>query len=109
MYFVQIENSGPIKIGITKDPHKRLNELQVSNPYKLKLLYFTPCCRKDEETLHGILRKNNLNIRGEWFWPDNKVFREINELKYFDKKTGYDWQNSDPDSDFADTRLGVVK
>ena len=105
LYFIQVENSGPIKIGIAKDVKKRLCELQVGNPYELKILYFTPCCRKDEAEIHRILTMHNLHIRGEWFWPDNRLFDEIQDLKKSDARSGFDWSNPDPEKDLRDFRL----
>ena len=88
MYFIQVENSGPIKIGIAKDVKKRMAGLQTGCPYKLNLLYATKCCKEDETNLHGCLRENfpEFVIRGEWYMPTDPIFNTINDLKYFDNQ-----------------------
>ena len=106
MYFIQVENSGPIKIGISKDVKKRMGDLQVANPFRLKLLYFTPCCKEDEDSLHRILMKRKLNVRGEWFWPDEIIFQYIKGFKEIDKREGFDWENHKPEEDLIDMRIG---
>lgn len=42
IYFIQMGDIGPIKIGYAKKPDKRFKHLQWSSPYELKLLYVTP-------------------------------------------------------------------
>ena len=38
LYIIQSDVSGNIKIGRSKDPQKRLKQLQTGNPNKLKLI-----------------------------------------------------------------------
>lgn len=80
VYFVQGAN-GAIKIGIAKNPAKRLADLQVSSPDKLKLL---GCCdggRALEQQLHAELEL--FRVSGEWFKDRPKVRARVTEL------TGY--------------------
>ena len=104
IYFIQIEHSGPIKIGIAKDVEARLGHLQSANPYKLHLLYCFPGGVKTKEGLHRLLRKDH--IRGEWFWPTEKVFFEIQQQRNIDAKEKWDWLEKDPAKDLVDERLG---
>jgi len=84
LYFIQLENTGPIKIGLAKNPNRRLIQLQTANPYKLNLLYFFPSCKTDEDGLHYLLRAYRLE--GEWFLPSKKVLAEIEAQKRIDEK-----------------------
>lgn len=102
IYFIQIEN-GPIKIGRAKDPYRRLNDLQVESPYQLHLLYFFPGGAKSEADTKIALR--DARIRGDWFWPTERIFREIEGEKAVDKKENWSIENWNPKMDFRDNRL----
>jgi len=79
IYFIQSENDGAIKIGITKDIKKRLKALQTSNPYKLNLLYSINGGKSLEDNLHNKFKQYRLN--GEWFEPAQEILDYIEELK----------------------------
>lgn len=69
IYFIQVGNDGPIKIGFTAgNPRARLSKLQIGNPEKLKLLAAVPGSFEDEQAIHATFVA--LRIRGEWFRPD---------------------------------------
>lgn len=102
IYFIQIKD-GPIKIGRSKDPYKRLIELQVACPYELQLLYFFPGGAKSEHATRHVLIENK--IRGEWFWPTERVFREIESEKSISKKGNWFMEKRDTEIDFKDNRL----
>jgi len=54
-----------VKIGIAKNPKKRLRDLQTANPVKLNLLYTIPGDETLEKTLHLIF--DEYRESGEWF------------------------------------------
>lgn len=85
VYFIQMEDFGPIKIGYATNVSGRLGSLQTGNPYKLKLLYQSCGTQTDEKQLHSMF--HNWHIRGEWFHPAEKIFEYIKECKEFDLKT----------------------
>jgi len=78
IYFIQAGENGPIKIGKSDDPERRLAQLQTAHYEELKILwveYETPGPIKDEERqLH--LSYEDDNIRGEWFKPEN-ILRDL--------------------------------
>lgn len=62
--------SGPVKIGMANDPHKRLLGLQSGNPNKLIIWRTFPApdreiAREIERGFHVVQRKRRLS--GEWF------------------------------------------
>lgn len=64
------QNNSPVKIGIAKDPKKRITDLQVGNLVSLKLLSSIECrSRKHAHHLENWLHKcfSKYHIRGEWF------------------------------------------
>ena len=98
IYFIQIDNDGPIKIGISSDPIERMRQLQVSMPYDLHLLGVMNILEKSDVTydpanesiiktsdsdrsielaLHD--RFNSHRIRGEWFHSNEELLTFINE------------------------------
>ncbi len=63
-YFIQSGGpSGPIKIGSSDDPHKRIAQLQCGNPEQLRMVAIL---EGDVERLyHDLLHEHR--IAGEWF------------------------------------------
>jgi len=102
LYFIQMDLIGPIKIGITKDIKKRMNQLQNANPYKLHLLCLTPGNEEEERQLHECFLP--LWIRGEWFHPHKEIFDQIEEFKHSNRINNF--ISPDPKRDFGDWSLG---
>ncbi len=72
VYLIQAGNKkiDPVKVGFSKDPERRVKDLQTGNPKPLRLLMKIKCnddkhARKLEKTLHEML--GNQNIHLEWF------------------------------------------
>jgi predicted GIY-YIG superfamily endonuclease len=82
VYFIQSGDSkkrNPVKIGVARNPERRLAALQTGNPEELKLLVVIECDSRTEayaieSHLHKTLAKRN--IRGEWFYA---CMRRINK------------------------------
>ncbi len=67
LYLIQCGGEcGPLKIGWSDDPAQRLMELQIANPYALKIIATYKTAKKNDEFWfhHQMLR---LHMRGEWF------------------------------------------
>lgn len=71
VYFIQAGPEGPIKIGISEDPHQRLKTMQPSNPEPLALIGAYPMRPPDEPVLHHRFKQHR--IRGEWFTPAQEI------------------------------------
>jgi len=72
VYLIQSgkSNNSSVKIGVAKEPEKRILELQVGNAYLLTLIGKIPAnSRKHAEYLESRLHKyfSRYHIRGEWF------------------------------------------
>ena len=66
VYFAQVGEGGPVKIGFTLHaPKRRVTELQISNHEKIKLLRTIDGGVEMERYLHKRFAANR--IRGEWF------------------------------------------
>jgi hypothetical protein len=69
IYFIQQnpEENGPVKIGISKDPQRRLDTLQTGSPHELELIYTARVAAESEceDYLHEMWSSRRLN--GEWF------------------------------------------
>lgn len=66
------DSHGNIKIGISKDPKRRIENLNVGNPYKLELVFTKETVGEhyqDETALHAKFKDNRLC--GEWFYLPN--------------------------------------
>ena len=68
LYIIQSDLTGMIKIGRSKDPVKRLRQLQTGNPNKLKLIASFDGEGWKEKILHERLEK--FRLEGEWFSYD---------------------------------------
>ncbi len=71
IYFIQAGENGPIKIGSSDDPEKRMADLQVANAAELKLLWKYTGDRFSESDIHCTFKHEK--IRGEWFHPSRDL------------------------------------
>ncbi len=67
VYFLQVGDKGPIKIGFSTCIEKRIKILQTASTQKLKLLCAVEGDRSIERMFHHRFRKTR--ILGEWFSP----------------------------------------
>lgn len=67
VYFIQGVDGGPVKIGWAANPKKRLLDLQIGSPVKLRILGTIPGGRHHEAFLHKYFAE--WHVRGEWFDP----------------------------------------
>lgn len=79
VYFIQIENDGPIKIGLSENPKRRLIGIQPSIPYKIHFLSSI----KGTDRLEANIKKRFQEdiIRGEWFKPTNRLINFVKNLE----------------------------
>ncbi|MDB2481769.1 GIY-YIG nuclease family protein [bacterium] len=71
LYIIQSSNNGAFKVGISKNPERRLRQLQTGSPYKLKMVLVLKGKSHLESTLHERLKSFRLgNFKGEWFCYD---------------------------------------
>lgn len=75
VYAVQMGGDGPIKIGWSANPQRRLAGLQCSSPYTLVVRGIWPGMPNDEARLHERLSAHRM--RGEWFRPHSDVVTAI--------------------------------
>lgn len=75
VYF--IADTGAVKIGLALDPLSRLEDLQVGNPRRLRIVSWFPGGQASEQFLH--LEFFEYRIRGEWFDLGAPGLRELAE------------------------------
>lgn len=103
VYFIQADRGGPIKIGVAKDVEARLRDLQVGNPFELRVVGQIPNAGQAlERRLHSLLERHR--IRGEWFWPHPEVLHVADRLcnqeirarldRIEERLGGVDWERS---------------
>ena len=79
-----ISTNTHIKLGFSKNPKRRLKQLQTANAEKLMLLKVFPGDKKVEKELHDLL--DEYRMEGEWFLYDDDIFKTIDiYLKYNEK------------------------
>lgn len=79
IHFINFGKESPIKIGYAKNIDKRIEQLQIGNPYELDVIIAIPGNINCEKILHEHLQK--YEIRGEWFWPSHYIYRLIRKFK----------------------------
>jgi hypothetical protein len=72
VYFIQAGVDGPIKIGTTLNPTRRMHALQTASAVKLRYIGEILGDRLVEERLHAQLRVDRIQ-GGEWFHPTPAV------------------------------------
>ena len=77
LYFVGADE-GPIKIGMTSNPKKRIKGLQTGHPHKLRYLALVPNASLQEAVYHERFAKHRLE--GEWFTRHPDILAEIARL-----------------------------
>ena len=77
VYFVQVGETGPIKIGIASDVRQRVLNLQTANYQDVRLLGWVSGTQRDERLWQAKFDKHCL--QGEWFAPHPDVIAGIEE------------------------------
>lgn len=81
VYFIQMGTDGPIKIGFTTgDISKRLEALQIGNPYPLVLLLTIEGDARLEKAIHAMF--SDIRMVGEWFENMPRLVAYINILRH---------------------------
>ena len=83
-YKLQWDEKSYVKVGISKDPQKRLTAIQLSSPIKLTCLGYLPANEDIEKKIHRCLKKHH--SRGEWFKYNGSVHEYIDSLYLLDYK-----------------------
>jgi len=78
VYFIQTE-SGPIKIGHSKNPEERMRAMQTAHHEELTMLFQLSGGAWMEEQMHRRFYRSHL--RGEWFKPTPMLVNSINAWK----------------------------
>lgn len=94
LYFIQSGDSGPIKIGVSKNIASRLNQLQTGHPEKLTVIGICKGGYFEEKRLHSVFAA--FRRKGEWFTPHKKILE-------------YVWDNSLIRSESVNVQLRDVK
>jgi hypothetical protein len=68
IYIIGSDNP-PYKIGISKNPERRLKNLQTGHPYKLKIWELRKTESKKTKLLESVIHKHldSYRMSGEWF------------------------------------------
>lgn len=91
MYIYMIsDNKGAVKIGITKNPTRRLKQIQTGHPNKLEIIYkeefnCTPThIMRIESKLHLELSRKFKKLQGEWFSINPDDYETVkNQIIFF--------------------------
>lgn len=77
IYFIQAaDGTGPIKIGVSIRPEKRLEKVQTFSPVRLQIIKTFKGGNAQELAIHH--RFAHLRLHGEWFSPASELLDFIN-------------------------------
>lgn len=78
VYFIQSIDGGPVKIGVSRNPHCRLREIQANHPHNLQIVAM---CQNGGRTLESAIHRalGDERLNGEWFEMSD-------ELEFYLKK-----------------------
>jgi len=79
IYFIQVGEDGPIKIGFATDTKKRMKDLQASSPTELRILGKFKGSMRDEKKTHEKFKK--FWLRNEWFECNPQLIEFIKKCK----------------------------
>jgi hypothetical protein len=81
LYFLEAEN-GLIKVGITNDIRRRVNQLQNQLGTKIRVLKLLDGKSAYEKIIHNLYSDDNIIYKGqtEWFHPTHKLIRFISDI-----------------------------
>lgn len=80
IYFLKpVGMSGPIKIGFSNDPEKRLKACTLWSPFKLQVIATAEGDRAIERLLHNCFA--DIHSHGEWFHPHERLLMAIKAIK----------------------------
>lgn len=96
IYFMQARAGGLIKIGLARDPKKRLSKVQAFCPVPLRMIGTMPGDVEAEKALH--IRFDGLRRHGEWFIPDPSLIEFI-------ERSSTPWPRDDRDPCVRPTRI----
>lgn len=82
VYVIAPSPEGPVKIGFSADPHRRLRQLQTGYPGVLTLHHFQPFCEDRAPLMEKIIHQTIAFKRkkGEWF--DLTVEEAVSEVDF---------------------------
>lgn len=78
IYVIQPLGGGPLKIGYSLDPDKRLGQIQSSHYLELRLIAKYPANPQTESLLLAALAP--FRVRGEWFFECGELWEAVESL-----------------------------
>ena len=85
LYAISSGPDAPVKLGISSEPLRRLQDLQVASHQPLKIIGVREGTLPDEARLHRVLRASRLS--GEWFRRTPELDSFLATLQPFDNVT----------------------
>lgn len=69
IYVIAASEQGPVKVGISKDPHRRLRQLQTGQAEPLRLFHTEAIEEKQALLMEKAVHADNRHkkLKGEWF------------------------------------------
>ena len=82
LYVIAALEQGPVKIGYSYDPDKRVRQLQTGAPHRLSLFYKQAVAVKQAKRIEGQIHRTLGYIRSHGEWFNMSVTDAISEVKF---------------------------
>lgn len=82
VYVIRAGTKGPVKIGYSDNPTRRLEQLQGAHHETLEILTQFPATTVDEEALHTAAKELGLHLRGEWFTLSDSLLEAVETARW---------------------------
>lgn len=93
LYIIQSAVTGAVKVGRSGNPERRLGEIQVGSPHRLKLILVAPEAGHRERAVHRSMERYRTRwADGEWFEE-----RGLGEVPSDLWELAMPWYMADPD------------
>jgi hypothetical protein len=85
IYIISCDDIKTCKIGFSKTPELRLQQLQTANPYKLEIVYVENGDSQKEKYYHSLFK--DFKMEGEWFEYNDEIKNYFNISSLFNYQT----------------------
>lgn len=82
IYVIAYDEAGPVKIGYSADPSRRVRQLQTGQANKLVLYYSQDVSRDEARKIEKMIHETNGYLRGRGEWFNMSVEDAIVEVKH---------------------------
>ena len=98
LYLIQMNRTGEIKVGRSKNVLRRIKQLQTGSPHRLRLILHAEGEGYREREVHKRMSRGRTRFDGEWFEEDTLAELPDDHYEQLLHIEDQDWWKSDTDT-----------